>query len=306
MGGGVSDDSVKVCGGVAAGVGANAVGIPLDRFRIMVAQDSSFSRSLLGHWRETVRSLGAAYTGGIARVAMKGTASTLNLLIPHELRQQSPFTASFFTGLFASPVFNVPRMLQMAKINGERYPAAAHRLFTTAQGLRTYAHNTALFAPGEGLRMMLCFGSKDFLVPFMKPHGQPCSEAQVAARAATLAMLIGPTVAMVESTASLATETASTVHAKLGTIKQAAGIDQAGAAALRAEALSATVNPRYIARCFVSLTSKNIVCNTATFFFMFLADEYIALLRAKEGRLRRRSTFDELSTRLQFRLTGSS
>lgn len=280
----VSDDSVRLAGGVAAGVCSNVVGIPFDRFRMAVAQDAAFSRSVPAHFRETMRSLGRAYTGGSARVVMKGGASTLNLFTPDELRERGPFTASLATGFLFSPALNVPRILQIAKINGERYPAAALRLFTTAAGLRTYAYNTALFAPGEALRMMLCFGSKDFLVPFLRPSGQAESEAQAAGRAATMAVMIGPVVAVIESSASLATETASTVHARLGALAQGA----AGSAA-RAEALRAAVSPRYISRCFLSLTGKNLSANTLTFFFMFLADEYAAVLRATDGRAYRRA-----------------
>jgi hypothetical protein len=290
-----SDDQVKLMGGLSAGVGSNLVGIPFDRFRIIVAQDAGFSRSMRGHWAETMHSLGAAYTGGVARVGMKGMASTINLFIPAELRAQGPFTASAVTGFVFSPFLNGWRMLQMAKINGERYPSAAVRLFTTSAGLRTYANNTALFAPGEALRMMLCFGTKDFLRPYMSlGGGAPArSKAEVVGRAATLAAAIGPVVALVESTASLVTETASTVHAKLGATQQGATVGGAGAAALRAEAWSAVANPRYIARCFASLLAKNVVANSATFFFMFAADEYTTHMRSKD-RLRKRSTIDEM------------
>jgi hypothetical protein len=270
-------DYIKLIGGVSSGVGANVVGIPLDRFRIMVAQDANFSRPVRGHFADTMGSLGGAYTGGLARVGMKGMASTMNLFIPAELRAMGPFTASLVTGFVCSPLLNAARMLQMAKINGERYPAAARRLFTTGAGLRTYANNTAMFAPGEALRMMLCFGTKDFLAPLVDSDSKPApqSRAEVAGRAARLAVMIGPVVAIVESSASVMTETASTVHAKIGAISSASSTAVGGAAAtLRAEALGAIANPRYIARCFTALLSKNVVANTATFFFMFAADEY--------------------------------
>jgi hypothetical protein len=283
-----SDDQVKLAGGMSAGGISNVVGIPLDRFRITVAQDAVFARPLPGHLSDTMRSLGSAYTGGVARVAMKGTASTLNLFIPPELREYGPFTASFVTGFVSSPVLNVPRMLQMAKINGESYPSAAQRLFTTGAGLRTYLGNTAMFAPGEALRMTLCFGTKDFLTPYMRRTGSAASEGEVFGRAASLAVTTGPVVAVIESVASLASETASTVHAKLGAVSQ--GGD---AAAMRAEALGAVANPRYIARCFTSLCMKNMVANTATFFFMFLADEYTQYARALDVS-HRRTTFEEM------------
>lgn len=287
----LATDTVKLIGGVSAGVCSNVVGIPLDRFRIMVAQDASFARPVRRHFAETMGSLGGAYTGGIARVGMKGMASTMNMFIPAELRAIGPFTASFVTGFACSPLLNAARMLQLAKINGERYPAAARRLFTTGAGLRTYASNTAMFAPGEALRMMLCFGTKDFLAARVDSPGSKRaaqSPAQVFGNAARLAVIIGPVVALVESSASVLTETASTVHAKIGAISSGAAAAGGGAATLRAEALGAIANPRYMARCFTALLSKNIVANSLTFFFMFGADEWAAFQQGAEPALERR------------------
>lgn len=33
------------------------------------------------------------------------------------------------------------------------------------EGLKGYGQNTLVFGPGEGFRMMMCFGTKDFLMP---------------------------------------------------------------------------------------------------------------------------------------------
>ena len=37
--------------------------------------------------------------------------------------------------------------------------------YMTAEGWKGYVSNTAVFGPGEGFRMMMCFGTKDFLMP---------------------------------------------------------------------------------------------------------------------------------------------
>jgi hypothetical protein len=97
---------------------------------------------------------------------MKQTVAALNLFVPSDLKASSPFLSSFVTGLVFSPLLNVFRMLQLGRIRGERYPALV-RFFFTPAGARLYVHNTLLFAPGQGLGMMACFGSKDFLIPFL-------------------------------------------------------------------------------------------------------------------------------------------
>jgi len=277
------DESVKVAGGVAAGLGSNVAGIPLDRFRIMVAQDAAMATPLAGHFRTTMSSLSAAFTGGVARIAMKGTAASLNLFTPQEMRDTSPFLSNFVCGLTFAPVLNAPRMLQLAKINGESYGSASRRLFTTAAGWRTFAQNTALFAPGEALRMMMCFGTKDFLKPLVSSsYSEPATDAgSVLRRAAWLSAMVGPMVSVVETSAALATETASTVHAQLSAVG-AGGLHPQEA---RTQVLASVLRPQYISRCWLALLTKNMAANTITFFFMFWADEYGAmrLAVAKEG-----------------------
>lgn len=254
--------AISVAGGLAAGLGSNVVGIPLDQFRVVVAQDASMASGLYGHLRATASSLSTAYTGGVARVAMKGLAASLNLSTPQQVREANPFLANFACGIAFSPVLNVPRMLQLAKINGESYARASARLFTTGAGLRTFSHNTFLFAPGEGLRMMMCFGTKDWLKPRMTSSA-PSADGGVARRALWLAAVVGPLVSVVETSAALANETASTLHAKLGSVDGAA----------RSEVLRAAMQPRYIGRCWLALFVKNIAANSISFFFMFWADE---------------------------------
>jgi hypothetical protein len=56
---------------------------------------------------------------------------------------------------------------------GDSYPATAKRLFTSGAGLKTYAQNTLMFAPGEGLRMMMCFGTKDYIMPKIGGDADP-------------------------------------------------------------------------------------------------------------------------------------
>eukprot|EP00959_Pyramimonas_sp_CCMP1952_P042362 886041-Pyramimonas_sp.AAC.1 len=64
-----------------------------------------------------------------------------------------------------SPILNVPRMLQLGRLSGLSYPQAFQSTFMTGAGLKGYVQNTMIFAPGEGFRMMMCFGTKDFLMP---------------------------------------------------------------------------------------------------------------------------------------------
>ena len=66
-----------------------------------------------------------------------------------------------------SPILNIPRVFQLGKIAGHSYPATFKTYFTSAEGLKKYGSNTMIFGPGEGLRMMMCFGFKDFLMPMI-------------------------------------------------------------------------------------------------------------------------------------------
>jgi hypothetical protein len=134
---------------------------------------------------------------------MKQTAAALNLFVPSDSKASSPFVSSFVTGLVFSPLLNVFRMLQLGRIRGERY-AALVRFFFTPAGARLYVHNTLLFAPGQGLGMMACFGSKDFLIPFLGGYKPPRKDLWGAfVHCAKLAAIAGPAVAVVETTVAV-------------------------------------------------------------------------------------------------------
>jgi len=255
-------------------------GIPADRFRILVAQDTVSAKSVFrGHLPNTFRSLGAAFTGGFARITMKQIATTLNLYVPQDFRERQPFLCSFVVGAGFSPILNVPRMFQLGRVSGQKYPEIAKELFTTGKGLRTYATNTAMFAPGEGLRMMMCFGTKDWIMPKIGGKADPNDPAQVPSiplYAGKMALIAGPAVAAVETTAALVTETVSTVHADMHSGKHAGGQQPAFA-----EVLKKTITPLYTGRCWVSLCLKNIAANTPLFWVMFMSDFYARVAKVK-------------------------
>ena len=122
--------------------------------------------------------------------------------------------------------------------------------------------NTALFAPGEAVRMMTCFGTKDALMNLMpaRLREPPATAAGVAERSLLLAAALGPAVAVVETSVSLATETATLLNAQA-----------AGEGSLH-EAMALAMRPAYLSRCWVALLAKNVLANSTTFFFMFAAD----------------------------------
>jgi hypothetical protein len=65
--------------------------------------------------------------------------------------------------------------------SGETYSQIFKSTFTSAKGWRSYAANTAVFAPGEGLRMMMCFGTKDFLMPRIGGAEDPMTMVRLSA-----------------------------------------------------------------------------------------------------------------------------
>ena len=85
--------------------------------------------------------------------------------VPPDWRESNPFGCAFAVGFGFSPILNVPRIFQLGKIAGDAYPVTFRNFFTSGTGLMKYATNTAMFAPGEGLRMMVCFGTKDYMMP---------------------------------------------------------------------------------------------------------------------------------------------
>jgi hypothetical protein len=132
---------------------------------VLTANDLKIAHPLSSHLKETFRSPGAAFTGGIARISMKQIATSLNLYVPAEFKNDYPFMSAFAVGMGFSPILNIPRMMQLGRLSGLSYPQAFQSTFMTGAGLKGYAQNTMMFGPGEGFRMMMCFGTKDFLMP---------------------------------------------------------------------------------------------------------------------------------------------
>jgi len=259
-----STDTIKLTAGITGAVVSNATGIPFDKFRVLVAQDTSSAASLGAHLKETMKSPASAFTGACSRVSMKSMATALNLYVPADLRESSPFLCAFGVGFAFSPILNVPRMFQLGKISGDSYPKTFRSLFTSFGGLQKYAANTLMFAPGEGLRMMFCFGTKDFLMPRIGGKEDP-RNVNIPLFSLKMALIAGPTVSVIETTAALATETISTIHAKTS------GGDGGKAFG---QVLRETITPTYTARCFVSLCVKNFAANTPLFWIMFMSDFY--------------------------------
>lgn len=199
---------------------------------------------------------------------MKQMATALNLYVPAEFREQSPFASAFAVGFAFSPILNVPRMFQLGKIAGDSYPETARKFFMSGSGLMKYAQNTAMFAPGEGLRMMMCFGTKDWIMPQIGSKEDPRTISNIPFFAGKLALIAGPAVSVVETTFALVTETVSTIHAKTSAQKGDAAAKSFG------QVLKETITPRYSARCWVSLCVKNIMANTPLFWIMVMSDLY--------------------------------
>merc|ERR1719412_42141 len=207
--------------------------------------------SVLKHFKRTFASMGDMFTGGAARISMKTMATGLNLYVPPEYRESNPFGCAFAVGFGFAPILNIPRVFQLQKVGGDPYPTTLKDFFLSGSGLMKYGQNTAMFAPGEGLRMMMCFGTKDFLMPRLGGKEDP-RELNIPMKSGTMAMIAGPSVAFVETLFALTTETASTIHAK--TSSQAAeGVKKSFMTVLKE-----TVTPAYVNRCFLSLSVKNI------------------------------------------------
>eukprot|EP00854_Cymbomonas_tetramitiformis_P015367 gene15367-18181_t len=274
-----STDSIKLGGAAGAAVISNMTGIPFDRFRILTANDLKCVSPLSTHLAETFRSPGAAFTGGIARIGMKQMATSLNLYVPGDFRAAYPFMSNFAVGVGFAPILNVPRMLQLGRVSGLSYPEAFSKNFLSAAGLKGYVANTAIFAPGEGFRMMMCFGTKDFLMP--KIGGAEDAEkvhatVGIPMHTGKMALIAGPSVAAVETTAALVTETVSTIQA---------GMQNAPAGEAKKDfmtVLKETITPAYTGRCWTSLFVKNIAANTPLFWFMFAADYYGRIASKRE------------------------
>lgn len=274
-----STGQIKFGSGIVGSLVSNGLGIPFDRFRILVAQDTASATSVVGHLRETFRAPAAAFTGGFARIGMKQMAATLNLYVPQDLRENNPFLCSFAVGVGFSPILNIPRMLQLGRVGGERYPDIAKNLFMTSSGMKTFATNTAMFAPGEGLRMMMCFGMKDFIMPKIGGKADPETVGSIPLYTGKMALIAGPAVALVETTFALATETVSTIHANMHS-----GSAKGGSQASFGEVLKKTITPMYTGRCWFSLYVKNIMANTPLFWVMFTADFYSRIAAKRESR----------------------
>lgn len=295
-----STDKIKVSSGIAGALISNGTGIPFDRFRILVAQDTASAGGIVStHLRETFRSLPSAFTGGFARVGMKQMATTLNLYVPQDFREKQPFLASFAVGVGFSPLLNIPRMLQLGRVGGQTYPQVARGLFTSVAGLKTYASNTVMFAPGEGLRMMMCFGTKDFIKPLIGGTADPSEIGSIPLFAGKMALIAGPTVAAVETTAALATETVTTIHASMHAKEGAAQKSFT-------QVLRETITPAYTSRCWTSLFAKNVMANTPLFWVMFASDFYTKLVqkREKDEREGRRRERTKSFTQRAFTLKG--
>lgn len=273
-----STDQIKFSAGIAGALISNATGIPADRFRILVAQDTACAGGVFStHLRTTFGGVGAAFTGGFARISMKQMATTLNLYVPQDFREQQPFLCSFAVGVCFSPLLNIPRMFQLGRVSGQSYPQIAKNLFTSAAGLKTYASNTMMFAPGEGLRMMMCFGTKDWIMPRIGGKADPETVGSIPLYCGKMALIAGPSVALVETTAALVTETVSTIHASMHS-------NEGGSSKPFGQVLKETITPKYTGRCWLSLWLKNIAANTPLFWVMFSSDFYSRIAAKREGK----------------------
>lgn len=271
---------IKLGGALGAAVISNGTGIPFDQFRVLVAQDLKSLTPMHTHLKNTFRNPFAAFTGGFARIGMKQMATAMNLYVPGEFRAAYPFLSNAAMGVVFSPVLNVPRMLQLGRISGGSYPEVFKRTFMTSEGLKGYVANTAMFGPGEGFRMMMCFGTKDWLMPQIggKADAKEVHKGEgIPLYTAKMAMIAGPIVAAVETTSAVVTETVSTIQAAQanvpeGTVKKDFGT-----------VLKETVTPAYSARCWVSLFTKNVMANTPLFWFMFATDFYNRIAADREA-----------------------
>ena len=125
-----SPNQIATAIGATGSVVYNIFGIPLDRYRLLVAQDVHCKETMTKLARVTLASPQAAFIGGTARISMKILATTTNLYIPSQWRQELPFLSNFALGLGLSPIFNIPRVLQLGKVSGSSYPQIFNVFFT--------------------------------------------------------------------------------------------------------------------------------------------------------------------------------
>jgi len=265
---GWSKGQIKQFAGISGAILSNVTGIPTDAFRIKVAQDTFCKNPISFHLKEVMKSPTAAFVGGLARISMKQMATTLNLYVPQEIRKDYPFASAFAVGLVFSPILNIPRMFQLGKVGGVSYPQTLKQL-GTSEGAMNFARNTAIFGPGEGLRMMMCFGCKDFMMPKIGGDVDVNTLASIPMHAGKMALIAGPAVAAVETVFALTTETVSTIQAKIAADEAAGAVKKPFGTVLKE-----TITPAYMGRCGVSLYFKNICANTPLFWVMFMADFY--------------------------------
>lgn len=265
---GYSKDQIKQFSGLSGAILSNVTGIPTDAFRVKVAQDTFCKTSVLHHFKDVFKSPQAAFVGGFARISMKQMATTLNLYVPQEIRAEYPFASAFAVGLCFSPILNIPRMFQLGKVGGVSYPQTMKQL-SSAEGMKGYVKNTVIFGPGEGLRMMMCFGCKDFIMPKIGGQADVNELPSIPMHAGKMALIAGPAVALVETVFALTTETVSTIQAKIAADEAAGAVKKPFGVVLKE-----TITPSYMGRCGTSLYFKNICANTPLFWIMFMADFY--------------------------------
>jgi hypothetical protein len=126
------------------------MGIPLDRFRVLVAQDVKSATAVSAHFGETFKSPASAFVGGCARVTMKSGAAVLNLYIPHEWRRDYPFLSSFVAGAAFAPLLNIPRMFQLGKVCRSR-PSLQRMMSTERERLQRHLDASKALPQGKML-----------------------------------------------------------------------------------------------------------------------------------------------------------
>jgi len=271
-----SPAQIQTLVGTSGSVIYNILGIPLDRYRLLVAQDVRLEKSLNQIARITLASPSAAFVGGTARISMKILQTTTNLYIPSEWRKEYPFLSNFLLGVGLSPLFNIPRVLQLGKVSGATYPNTFRAFFLSLNGLKNYVYNTAIFGPGEGLRMMTCFGMKDWLLPKLGGDKDPKLVPSALVHTGRMAAIAGPLVALVETSVAVTTESISTIQAHVKTMEAEGKQKQSFGQVLR-EAFTL----KYSTRCWSSLFLKNAVNNSVLFWFMFTTDFYVKVAKEK-------------------------
>lgn len=289
----MTPDTINVIGGCSAGFLSNLVGVPTDRLRIAVAQDMQGTKTFMRHCLETSANLRTAFAGGVARCLMKQTASTLNLLVPQDWRAESPYLCNAVVGCLATPILNVPRALQLGKVDGIAYPQTFRSFFLSgSSGYRKYALNTMMFMPGEVLGYWIIgFGMKDWLAPMLGLNQDP-REINVPLQSLKMGLIAAPLIGAIETTSQIIFETLSTIHVKLNSDKSGSHqqVQSSSSSCLEkrtsstpavsrvtrsfTEVLKETITPKYMFRCWVGLAANNTSCNLPLFGIMFAADFY--------------------------------